>query len=1367
MSSLSDKQKQYGIVRVSCGRKRGTAFRVCDGKLLTARHVVEEYFLHHVPVLVYFDDVPERYDAFSVDATKLMVDVALLTPTVAEQVYSHRDVAEELPLLSIEYKFAQDMHLAIVGYPEELGEGASQIRIKVKNHSEIKNRKYDMLTVREDFFDLRMYNGFSGSPVVTEGGYVIGVVSTETYGKLGYCSIYHIEKRLKAKGVKEIDRDWQSNDDTHYSRKRSKEQIEESVALAGPRYHRDNHQKDDELMKLVESFCVFKKTLDYEKRLKDVEQSIATNPYIVKSSSYKQGDFANLQEYIDELIANPVHTETIVNLLRKYHRIVELNYPRHETATLRFLRISGVAGTGKTHFSCHIAEALQDKAYVYLLFGSQFNTSEHILSQLSRLLPFGGDSKDLLHRNLGELDERMKQTDQNAVFIIDALNEGAGEFFWKDSLMLLTKELGKFKRIKLIVTIRDPFVGKITGGLDEKEWVKYHLTGFSSYIRIDAAIKSYFEEHGIDPNLVKGFKKQFKLPLFLIIFCQSFGYLSETERKNLSRDVLYQRYLKARNSEIAERVSEDEKREITLMMMTALAWLSVKQFHSGVIPREEARKMADSICKRDLWNNNLLNALLKENLLMETLSQDDEDMVMFEFENIADVMKAKAVLDNCKTEDAILKLLDDTADYLEMHKEPTAKFENMVTALISMWNKEHEITDIETFVTGRFRHLLTRAMKEYATEGNVPKLQEWINSSKSEYDPLNLLHQLDNKETDLFAKFDLYLQGMTLSERDEKWTIPVNDFLEDSSSWRYLAQILSRKQEEQERLLKVVIWMLSTSFPDSRQFLIGLLYRLLLKNENKILTLLAEFDGCNDFYVLSGLYCAVYGYTLRTKNHDLVKSIAEHVKKRYFSDASGKVVVDIVLRQWTLMILDRAEYLYPDSGYFSSLQPPFKSGLPTSRMLKNEIPEGYFGEGKGAAHLYYSMNLGSDFYRYTLGGNSFAESHEFFEMDEQGTPKALKLSLLLQMMAPIIKNDFKYSKVLDEYDSDKYSRDRHHNAMERIGKKYQWLALWRVYAQLCDNYWFNDDDYYPDPVVLTRVVWPWMTQQYDRTDPAMPTLSEIRQYVEGLEFRPQYDWWPEGYNKDGEEWIDDVSTNPWVSGNYYDTEKNHWVMLYGIQSDKQEVDNEKRNRLVHYNCCFVKEKDDERMSEWAAQMDFSGRWMEHHEDCVDFRWNEFPWSHTYKRLKWDKWVKGDFRNEYPCGVKVAYDEQLQEEVYGMVDTKEYHGFSVGMPCAELVETMKLYAAERGLIRRVSDDQIVAVSLSVLRDGGIGVLIKKDVLCQFMKMKKYRLYCYISGTKEVSQGSYTILKSKNLSGCICLDEKGKWETVQELRLVENG
>ena len=1367
MHSLSNKQLQYGIVRVSCGRKRGTAFQVSEGRLLTARHVVEEYFLHHVPVLVYCDDVPERYDAVSVDATHLMVDVAMLTPTVEGETYTPIDKTTELPLLSIAYKNAKEMHLTIVGYPEELGEGASQIAIQVKNHSEIKNKKYDVLTVREDFFELRMYNGFSGAPVVTESGYVIGVVSTETYGKLGYCSICHIEKPLKVKGVKDISTDWQSNDDTPYSRKKSKESVEDAINLAGSRYHRKNHQKDDELMKLVDSFCVFKKTVNYEKRLQEVEDAIDKSPYIIKTLPsgfvYEVGDFDNLQKYIDQLIVNPIHTDTVVNLLRKYRRTVELNYPRYMLAKQKYLRITGVAGTGKTHFSCYIAEYLLGKAYVYLLLGSQFNTSDDIISQLSEKLPFGERSKSQLRNHLKELDDRMVQTNQYAVLIIDALNEGAGEFFWKDNLRMLTTELEKYKRIKLIVTIRDPFVNKITEGQDERHWAKYHLTGFSSYVRIDAAIKSYFDEKGIDTDLVRGFRSHFKIPLFLIIFCQTYGYLTEKERNNLTRLVLYRRYLKARNVDVAKRVSEDEKREITWEMMDKLAWLSVKKCHSGVVSREDAREIADGICKRELWKHNLLNALLSEDLLMDTLSKDDEDMVMFEFENIADVLKANALLSRSTTGDEILLLLDKTADYLEQHGLSVSKFENMVTALISMWDKERGVTDIDEFMRGRFRHLLTRAVKEYATEGNGKKIQKWIKESKSEYDPLNLLHQLDNKNTDLYVKFNMYLQGMTMSERDETWTIAVNDFLKANSSWAYLEHKANSERNEQGRLLRVAVWMLATSFPDSRQFLINLICRLLLQNDDLVQGVLTDFELCNDHYVLSGLYSAVYGYTLRTKNHGVVKMIAEYVKNRYYSDAAGKVVADIELRQWTLMILNRAEYLHPDSEFFSSLKLPFKSGLPTAKMLKKEIPKGYFGEGKGASQLFYSLNRSSDFYRYILGGNSFEESSEFFEVDEDNVPHALKLPLILQMIAPIIKNEYKYTKTIDAYDADNYSRDRHHNARERIGKKYQWLALWRVYAQLTDNYWFKENDFYPDPIELTRRAWPWMTMQYDRNDPAMPTFAEMQEYVKGLAFLPEVDSKFVDI-KDGHEWVDSEKSHPAVSTQYLDPKGDQWVLLYGFQSDKQEVEKEKRDRLLHYNCCFVKEADADSMKAWAAETDFSSRWMEHRQDCIDFRWNEFPWAAPYKRLNRDAWVEENGRNEYPCAVKVAYDEQLQEEVYGMLDEKEYHSFSVGMPCAELVESMNLYTAERGLIRRMSDDDIVAVSLSVLEERGTGLLIKKDVLCAFMKQKKYRLYCYLSGTKEISAGNYMVLYSKSLSGCMSLDGKGKWETVQKLRSV---
>lgn len=1366
MSSLYELEKQRCIVPVSCGSKRGTAFFVDGGKLLTARHVVEEHLRHRKPVHVYMEDGKKMYKAVSADATNLMVDVAILEPIDPNDTRTEY----ELPLLAIENQHAKDMHLTIIGFPEELGSGSSQIEIKVKNHSEIKNKPYDILTVREDHFELRMYNGFSGAPVITEGGFVVGVVSTETYGKLGYCSIFHIQNALRDKGVKGISEDWETNDDTLFSRRKSYEQIEEAVTLAGPRYHRGNHQKDDSLMKTIESFCVYQKFVEAGRQLANVEKKIAQDPRINTTLAngyvYTNGDYDNLQKYIEMLIASSSNEGSADITLRTLKRKVELNYPRYQKGRLKYLRIAGVAGTGKTHFSCFIAETLRDKAYPYLLFGSQFNIQEQIWSQLSNMLPYGGRSKDTLKTNLVLLDDRMKQVKQFAVIIIDALNEGAGEFYWKDSLRLLTEEISKHERIKLIITIRDPFVNRIMSGMNDTEWVKYDLKGFSSPVSISKAIQSYFEDYGIDETLVRGFKQQFKLPLFLLIFCQSFGYLTEEERKNLSRIILYKRYLKARNVGVANIVSEDEKLNITWDMMNKLACYSVKECYSGVVPRAEARTIADTICKRELWQHNLLNALLKENLLMETLSDDDKDMVMFEFENIADVLKANALLESNMSEMVIIDLLKDTASYLKQNNLSVAKFENMVTALIAMWNKNQDVTDIEEFMLGEFRPMLIRATLEYSTEENGKKIKDWLDEHKSENAPYNLLEHLDDLASDLYNRFDLTLASMSMKERDEEWTILVNDFFESKKSWGLLEQKSQLEGLAQSRLLLVAVWMLTTSFPDSRQFLIGLIYRLLLKNENQALFILEDFKSCDDHYVVTGLYCAVYGFTLRTQNRRVVGEIADFVKKRYYSHEDGKVVADIELRQWTMMILDRAEYLNPLKPYFTDLELPFTSSLPTKRMLKNVIPENYFGEGKGASSLYFSLSPSSDFYRYTIGGNSKEESHEFYEMDEKAMLKPLKLLNMLKMIAYIINHDYKYknSRILDHYDADIYTRDRHHNTRERIGKKYQWLALWRIYAQLSDNYWFNVDRYYPDPMELTRKVWPWMTRMYDRNDPTMPTFKEMEEYTKELEFLTENDNKAVTINS-GMEWVEADKSHPTINTQYIDESGDVWVLLDGYQSDKIEADKEQRHRIVRYNCCFVLEKDAAKMKSWAAEQDFSGEWMEHRSDCIDFRWNEFPWAHAYKRLDRDAWVKENGLIEYPCAVKVAYDEQLQEEVYGMVEEKDYHSFRVAMPCAELVETMNLYTAERGIIRRMDDDTIAAVSLSVLKQSGSGVLIKKDILCQFMKQQKYRLYCYLSGNKNVSAGSFAVIHSKNLTGCMAMTAKGTWSVVQELKLSE--
>lgn len=46
------------------------------------------------------------------------------------------------------------------------------------------------------------------------------------------------------------------------------------------------------------------------------------------------------------------------------------------------------------------------------------------------------------NKTLADLDDKAKKSNENAIIIIDAINEGADNIFWKRALMTISNELG-------------------------------------------------------------------------------------------------------------------------------------------------------------------------------------------------------------------------------------------------------------------------------------------------------------------------------------------------------------------------------------------------------------------------------------------------------------------------------------------------------------------------------------------------------------------------------------------------------------------------------------------------------------------------------------------------------------------------------------------------------------------------------------------------------------------------------------------------------------------------------------------------------------------------------------------------------------
>ena len=89
----------------------------------------------------------------------------------------------------------------------------------------------------------------------------------------------------------------------------------------------------------------------------------------------------------------------------------------------------------------------------------------------------------------------------------------------------------------------------------------------------------------------------------------------------------------------------------------------------------------------------------------------------------------------------------------------------------------------------------------------------------------------------------------------------------------------------------------------------------------------------------------------------------------------------------------------------------------------------FFGIDGGAYSLQHSL-LYWDFYRYIIGGNS----NEYSPMFRFGKNDDILLRDVASAIAYIIRDQYKYSAALSEYDKSVYHGNRFNQNKERIGK---------------------------------------------------------------------------------------------------------------------------------------------------------------------------------------------------------------------------------------------------------------------------------------------------------------------------------------------
>lgn len=683
------------VVPVRCGSERGTAFFISPTKLLTAFHVVAEHVADDSDIFISVNGITEECTCEELAKGR---DIAILTCV------SYKNECSPYSLLASDCRKGQV--LSIVGYPEELGNGVDAFSFSVVNVRTITSipNQFDIVVRRIDSFALSTYIGMSGAPVINDFGSVVGVVTDELYNSLGYTSILSVMENLAEKGIK-YENNADLEDTSDFGLGKCFKYILEAQEQAGSRYSHDLQVDDYDTERIISRFAGIGFDDDLE---------IIANDYKKFSESTREvKKKAEIEKFKKQYVDNQIITDEFVEGLYQLKILRDKSYPdssvhlftakeREQISDMiskakQYLRmqkylgekglaIVGDAGCGKTFTLCKISEKLCKKENAYLFFGTDFSGSEMPLETILRKLKWKQpNSFDLLN-------DKMQKEGKFAIFIIDAINEGAGMYFWQEKLPTLLNQIRKWSRIKIIVSIRKQAVQ--TDVLNEtiKGFTRLSIPGFRD---VREAVKKFFEHYNVDKEIDDFNQIQsFSNPLFLKIFCEAYSeaYYRDAESPNIIE--IYNSYIYKRNHVVSIGADADPRMNFTKCLLERIAYYSLWNLQCGDIPREKAKSYSYRLCPYRMWSKDLLNNTLKANLLMEYKTYDGGEWITFEYDSMGDYLKAYVLLRHKVDDYSKLKFLCRLVDFTAAENQisiDNTKIFNFIKAFLSIWNPSVEL----------------------------------------------------------------------------------------------------------------------------------------------------------------------------------------------------------------------------------------------------------------------------------------------------------------------------------------------------------------------------------------------------------------------------------------------------------------------------------------------------------------------------------------------------------------------------------------------------------------------------------------------------------------------------------------------------
>ncbi|MDU8563191.1 hypothetical protein C7K05_04860 [Faecalibacterium prausnitzii] len=1074
--------------------------------------------------------------------------------------------------------------------------------------------------------------------------------------------------------------------------------------------------------------------------------------------------------------------------------ILSLTADENRLITAKELFVTGNAGIGKSHLLAAECQSLMNnQQFAVLLLAGNCYSDLPILDQLSQ----DCELKYSFDEFISILEMIGVEHHTCVLLCIDALNETANYRLWKTGLISLSQKIKKCTHVKLAVTYRMEYEKSVVQDalLSEDEDV-YRIvhTGFASNGL--KASKQFFDYYRIPFTLYEYFESEMENPLFLTLYCKTY------RNDEASLPTLYDRLVESANKNIFP-ILEKRYKLIGFTEDDNIVQSLVDEISTLAFDRKEKNILESDLASIPFWTANdlplrpFMSLLAKENLVHTNLIAGNE-RYFFAYDQMNDYFFARSLFSHDMSDMSIRKTLYE--DILQVNDNNIVNLSNsdvfviccaiyaqkfgkecidLIDELPEGFEKGYIVKSyIRSFIWRNKEYISSNVFLAVAQKYKVSREDFWnvlVGNSIKHNHPLNsdFLHTL--------------LMSFRLSERDYYWTKYINEiFYDESNRLMQLVKMYSSGQsiqmskEQARQLLILCGWLLSSSNRMLRDYTSEAMIEILRNEFDLCIVILKAFEKVNDPYIIERLYGVVFGACCkrRRKGNTVYIALAEYVYSTIFDQEF--IYPDILLRDYARLIIERFLWENPDYNgciVHEKIIPPYKS-FPIEQIDEDYINKKYDG---GLWQIKSSMSfeghgMYGDFGRYV-----FQSALKYFDVDEDEMYK--------QAMSFII-NDLGYTNELDK-GNNHWGYDRSETKkVERIGKKYQWIAMHNILARVSDQCDI-DTDYSETPKFegpwepFVRDFDPTLNFKLTKSDeiPIFDEISELKKATRDEHLKVDVS------NIDSvSEWLDS-------DGIFFaempkalilsDSNGTQWIRLSNyICSGREQL---KAERLLTWSwlyAYFVTEEQFEQFQVAATdRVDFSsskGIGLDPQSYSVFNR--EYPWSPSCDLLNKSSSVESgvvlnmpeekeveqevlnvEFLEQYLKSLdadsnQVFSDQELNQHLFkkeivrkpvlkqigeiihasmNLVWESEYDAskdntLSMNVPCPMLIEQLHLHQADIDGLYYDSNEKIAAFDLNISQKES-GVVLRKDLLDAFLKKNNLNLIWFVRASKELHSG----------------------------------